>query len=145
MLTDKPTGRILASSMAGFGALRRGWFWGFFRTFGENRYGPRLSGDDVDDHSVIARSARLACRSSIVYILIIPRECRHAATERDALAQFVPETATSLHAVQHTLPQQLKAGSPVHLPFDQLEAINLALRRAIAPFQCEARFHRCPI
>jgi len=43
--------------------------------------------------------------------------------------------------VKHSLPQEIKLGSPISLPFDQLEAGHLALDLALAPRQGQSRLN----
>lgn len=40
---------------------------------------------------------------------------------------------SNLSRVKHAVPEEIKAGSPIPLPFDQLEAGNLSLGLTLAP------------
>src|ERR1051326_4263146 len=50
-------------------------------------------------------------------------------------------SAIPLPRMQHPLSEQGEACAPIHHPFDQLQAVDLAFSRAVAVVLAEARFH----
>src|SRR5437763_15646178 len=55
------------------------------------------------------------------------------------------QTPLGLRPMQNPLAQEFEAASAIPLPFQQFQAMHLALRLAVAPLQGEARFHRIVI
>ena len=60
-----------------------------------------------------------------------------------ALAAVGTDVCSGL--LEHSEPEQIEAGSAVHLSFDELESMDLPFHLALAPRQLEGGFDRVPI